>query len=310
VICNRVGSQQHAQWLIEAIEKRNGIPVLGCVPRLSALQIPERHLGLFTVAERPDMVKAFLEQAGEVLSEQIDLERLLKIANQVESLPDLPIPKPVQPAPSVRLAVARDEAFCFYYEDNLDALRRSGAEIVPFSPLKEDHLPPAISGIYLGGGYPELYAAQLSANLSLLGEIRAAHQHAMPIYAECGGLMYLTEGIHLADDDYPLVGIVPGWCRMGERLKMGYRSIETLKTGLFGAAGQKLRGHEFHYSQWETPASEQAIYRISPRNSSEPPHNDGFSKGNLHASYIHLHFGQDDRLAASLVHACIDWQNK
>jgi cobyrinic acid a,c-diamide synthase len=210
----------------------------------------------------------------------------------------------------VRLAVARDEAFCFYYEDNLDALRRSGAEIVPFSPLKEDHLPPAISGIYLGGGYPELYAAQLSANLSLLGEIRAAHQHAMPIYAECGGLMYLTEGIHLADGDYPLVGLLPGWCGMGTRLKMGYRSIETLKAGLFGAAGQNLRGHEFHYSQWETPASEQAIYRISPRNSSEPPHNDGFFKGNLHASYIHLHFGQDDRLAASLVHACLDWQKK
>ena len=308
VICNRVGSERHAAWLREAIE-RLGIPVLGCLPRLPDLQVPQRHLGLFTVAERPDAARDFLSVAADAMQQYLDLPALRALAESAAPL-DVDESAPIPVAPIARLAVAQDEAFCFYYEDNLDELRRAGAEIVPFSPLKDERLPPDISGLYLGGGYPELYAAQLSANQGLLEALRAAGRRNLPIYAECGGLMYLTEGIHLPEGDFPLAGLLPGWCQMGARLNMGYREIETLQAGLFGPAGQTLRGHEFHYSAWENPAPETSAYRISPRNASDQPRPDGFTRGNLHAAYVHLHFGQNPRLAENFVQTCRNWPNR
>ncbi len=166
VICNQVGGQAHAQWLTEAIEGGCGVPVLGCVPRIEALEVPERHLGLFTVPERIEAVTQFLAQAAHILENHLDLERLYAIACQAPEISGDFAREPVRAAkPRVRLAVARDEAFCFYYEDNLDELRRCGAEIVPFSPLRDERLPENVDGMYLGGGYPELYARQLSENL-------------------------------------------------------------------------------------------------------------------------------------------------
>lgn len=311
VICNRVGSDRHAAWLREAIERLN-LPVLGCIPRLPNLQIPERHLGLFTVAERPEAVKDFLNAAADAMEQYLDLSAILSLAGQavrLEAEPEAPVPIQDRQA-AIRLAIAADEAFCFYYEDNLDELRHAGAEIIPFSPLSDKHLPPGISGLYLGGGYPELYAAQLSANHSLLTEIRSAHRRSMPIYAECGGLMYLTEGIHLPHGDYPLAGILPNWSRMADHLNMGYREVEIHQPGLFGLAGDRLRGHEFHYSQWDNPAPHQSAYRVSPRHQGSPPRLDGYVCGNLHAAYIHLHFGQRANLAGNLVQICRQWQNQ
>lgn len=308
VICNRVGSARHAAWLNEAIA-RLGIPVLGCLPALPDLHVPERHLGLFTVAERPDAVRDFLSAAAAAMQQHLDLAALRVLA---ESAVPLELEETTQTsadaAPIVRVAVAADEAFCFYYEDNLDELRRAGAVIVPFSPLKDEHLPPAIDGIYLGGGYPELYSAALSANCSLLDEIRAANRCGMPIYAECGGLMYLTEGIHLPAGDFTLAGLIPGWCSMGTRLNMGYREVETLHPGFFGAVGRRLRGHEFHYSVWENPAPEKAVYRIFPRSDSDSSRLEGFAEGNLQASYIHLHLGQSRDLAEHFVQTCHRWR--
>lgn len=307
VICNRVGSQQHCQWLTEAIEKRNNLPVLGCVPRLPALQIPERHLGLFTVAERPAAVAEFLQQAGTVLSEYIDLDRLWKIADGSDPLPEIVADKPRFPPAGVRVAVARDEAFCFYYEDNLEELRRCGVEIVPFSPLSDARLPDGISGLYFGGGYPELYAQRLSENTAIRTQVLAAHRQNMPIYAECGGLMYLTEGIRAEDASYPLVGAVQGWCRMGTKLKMGYREIEVQQPNLLAEAGTQLRGHEFHYSDWEHPGADSAAYQVHPRNHADQPRPEGFTAGNLLASYIHMHFAQSSSLAERLVNSCQQW---
>jgi cobyrinic acid a,c-diamide synthase len=282
--------------------------VLGCVPRLPALQIPERRLGLFTVAERQGAAADFIQEAGELLANYIDLDRLVKIANAASPLPDIPDPETPPPSSHVRLAVAQDEAFCFYYEDNLEELRRCGAEIVPFSPLNDQRLPEGIAGIYFGGGYPELYARQLSENAAMRRQVLVSCRENMPVYAECGGFMYLTEGIHLSEGDFPLVGALPGWCVMGDRLIMGYRTVETLSAGIFGAAGQRLRGHEFHYSQWENFAALQPAFRISPRNSAYPSRPDGFSRGNLHAAYVHLHFGQNPCLAENYVQACREWQ--
>ncbi len=307
VICNRVGSQHHCQWLTEAIEKRNNLSVLGCVPRLPALQIPERHLGLFTVAERPAAVAEFLQQAGKVLSEYIDLNRLWKIANGSNSLPEIVAEKLQPPTAGVRVAVARDEAFCFYYEDNLEELRRCGAEIIPFSPLSDAWLPAGVSGIYFCGGYPELYAQRLSENTAMRQQVLAAHRCNMPIYAECGGLMYLTEGIRAEDASHPLVGAVPGWCRMGTKLNMGYREIEVRQPNLLAEAGTQLRGHEFHYSDWELPGADSTAYQVNPRNQADQPRPEGFMAGNLLASYIHLHFAQNPSLADRVVNNCQQW---
>ena len=308
VICNRVASQNHAEWLKEAIETHTHIPVLGCVPRLETLQIPERHLGLFTVAENPHGARKFITQTADIISGYIDLEKLLTIANNTPALQELPLAHSENKTTHVRLAVAQDEAFCFYYEENLDALRRQGAEIIPFSPLTDAHLPENVHGLYFGGGYPELYAQQLSRNQVLREQILQCCQEQMPIYAECGGLMYLTEGITMDQGNYPLVRAVPGWCSMQPRLQMGYREVTSLQNTILNRKGDALRGHEFHYSNWHISQEEKAAYHITPRNKKSTSELEGYAAGNILASYIHLHFLQDENLAANFVQCCSQWQ--
>ena len=308
VICNRVGGERHAAWLREAITQY-GVPVLGCLPHLPDLVIPERHLGLLTVEEQPQAVQAFLAGAREAIAHYVDLEAVVGLAEAAPPLPDSTGLPATSSEVVVRVGVARDEAFCFYYEDNLDALRAAGAEVVLFSPLRDGALPPGISGLYFGGGYPELYAAALSANRPLLAAVREAHAHSMPIYAECGGLMYLTKALEDAEGKrHPMVGIVPGVCRMERRLTMGYREVRLAADGLLGAAGQRLRGHEFHYSTWQHPEAAPPAYTVQPRFLPEESRDEGFACGNLHASYIHIHFGQDARLAVQMVARCRMWQ--
>ena len=308
VICNRVASENHAAWLKEAIETHTHIPVLGCVPRLETLQIPERHLGLFTVAENPQAARKFINQTGKIISEFIDLKKLLTIANDAPTLQEIPNVQSKKAAAHIRLAVAQDEAFCFYYEENLDALRHQGAEIIPFSPLTDTQLPENIHGLYFGGGYPELYAQQLSQNQSLCKQILQCCQQKMPVYAECGGLMYLTEGIATDQGSYPLVQTVPGWCSMHQRLQMGYREVTPLQNTILNHKGDKLRGHEFHYSNWPVSDEEKAAYQIARRNKRSTTKLEGYATENILASYVHLHFLQDENLAKNFVHHCVQWQ--
>jgi cobyrinic acid a,c-diamide synthase len=210
----------------------------------------------------------------------------------------------------VPIAVARDAAFCFYYEDNLDLLHAWGAEIVPFSPLADKTLPEGIAGIYLGGGYPELYAPELAANRTLVAAIRDAHDAGMPIYAECGGLMYLTAGITgEASETCPMVGLLPGSSRLTGRLTMGYRVVTAERDSLLLRRGEEVRGHEFHYSTWtDRPDAAPAAYQIAPRNGHEAPRLDGYTRGSLLASYVHLHFNARPELASRFVSACHGWQ--
>ncbi len=307
VICNRVGSPRHSQWLREAIEGRTGVPVLGCIPRMDELKVPERHLGLFTVQGREEEVRTWLNRAADAVAQHVDLERLLAIAQSAPELPASVQTEPADHSPQVRLAVARDAAFCFYYEDNLDELRRQGAEIAFFSPLKDDRLPEGAAGLYLGGGYPELYAETLSGNHDLLQQIANCHRQDMPIYAECGGLIYLTQGLQKEQTRCPLAGIIPGWCEMGSRLHMGYRQVELVQSNLLGDAGTTLRGHEFHYSHRDTPLPDHAAYRIAPRDRQDEERLEGFCSANLLASYVHVHFSQDDGLAGRFVQKCRQW---
>ncbi|MEO1668816.1 MAG: cobyrinate a,c-diamide synthase [Chloroflexota bacterium] len=209
VICNRVGSERHAAWVRAAVESV-GLPVLGCVPRHADIQVPERHLGLHLAAEQHQ----FIEKAGTWIEQHVDMNVVFKLANQALPLESVSLPIPAQPA-HVRIAVAQDSAFAFYYADNFELLRQAGAELVSFSPVAGDALPANVSGVYLGGGYPELHAAAITANKRLREQLQAGADSGMPIYAECGGLMALAET--LIDGDgvaHPMLGLLPGTVRV------------------------------------------------------------------------------------------------
>jgi len=302
VICNNVGSEKHAMYVTQAIESI-GLPVLGCVPRNALLRIPERHLGLQTAVERTAEIDTFLQLAGDVVSEHIDMARLWQIA---QSAAAFEVQGAIDPSPtvteSVRIGVARDEAFCFYYEDNFDLLRQAGAELAFFSPLHDEKLPENIAGLYLGGGYPELYAAELADNTSMMEAIRQAIDSNMPTYAECGGLMFLTESItDLEGAVYPMIGVVPGRSQMVGKLTMGYRRVTAVTDNILLPADAETRGHEFHYSDWvERPEDLGHAYRVSPR-MREQVRQEGFVSGNVLASYVHLHFGANQQLASNFV---------
>ena len=308
VICNRVGSPKHALWVTQAIEAL-GIPVLGCIPKSASLKIPERHLGLHMAQERTAEVDALIQACSSLFKENIDIDKIWQVAKQAQPLEiTLPTNKPANRS-NIRIAVARDEAFCFYYEDNLDLLRHAGAEIVFFSPLYDKELPDNISGIYLGGGYPELYAANLSANQPIITAIREASKANMPVYAECGGLMVLTEYlIDLEQQKHTMLGLIPGYAEMVQKLTMGYREIIAEQDTLLMNTGETARGHEFHYSHWiRQEDSNRPAYRIKPR-IGETFKLEGYASQNLLASYVHVHFGSTPELAKNFVRRCAEWQ--
>jgi cobyrinic acid a,c-diamide synthase len=201
------------------------------------------------------------------------------------------------------IAVARDEAFHFTYEDNLDLLRVAGAEIVFFSPLRDPALPPRAGAIILSGGFPEVYAAQLAANRSMHAALRAAHQRDMPIYAECGGLMYLTRAILDGNGrTHEMVGLLPGRSIMGPRLTLGYRLARAASDSWLLPGGEAVRGHEFHYSVWEErPAYLPPAWLLLPRSGEGDPRPEGACLGSLWASYVHLHFAARPGLAERFV---------
>jgi len=321
VILNNVASAAHAQWVTEAVQSV-GSSVLGCVPRSQNLAVPERHLGLYMAGERAAATQTFIETAKEVVRQNIDLSALETLARTapefgVRSLQtsesrvrSLIIPEGDQTSDS-RIGVARDEAFCFYYEDNFDLLREAGAELVFFSPLHDPALPPALSGLYLGGGYPELYAAQLAENASMRAALKSAIESGMPTYAECGGLMSLVETfVDGAGAAYPMLGVLPGFTRLTGQLKMGYREVVALQSTPLLGKGETARGHEFHYSEWLRPEGSGACaYAIQPRRGGESQP-EGFAKDNLLASYVHLHFASNPSLARNFVSACRAFMKK
>ncbi len=303
VILNQIASQKHYQWTREAVEGETGIPILGYLPKDAALHIPERHLGLVPTAER-GRLEEFVARLRVVIEEHLDVEQVLEVARSAGPL-SVPVPLvfPPEPLPvRATLAVARDEAFSFYYQDNLDLLEAYGARLVPFSPLNDAELPREAGGIYLGGGFPEVYASTLSANSSMLQSIREAARRGLPIYGECGGLMYLSEGItDFEGQRFPMVGLVPRWSVMQrKRVILGYVEVETPRRSFLAPAGARMRGHVFHWSEIEPfPPEASAFHTVDPE-----PRWDGYLKDNILASYVHLHFGAAPELARNLVEAC------
>lgn len=204
------------------------------------------------------------------------------------------------------VAVARDEAFHFTYEDNLDLLRAAGADVVFFGPLRDAALPDRTAGVVLSGGFPEVYAAPLAANRALHAALHDAHRRGLPIYAECGGLMYLTRAIvDAARRRHEMVGLLPGQCVMADRVTLGYRVARSAGDSWFLGAGETVRGHEFHYSAWQDrPDDLPPAYQLLPRSGIGEPRPDGARLGNLWASYVHVHLAAKPDLAERFVAAC------
>jgi cobyrinic acid a,c-diamide synthase len=311
-IVNRVGSARHGEGVARAIERATGKPVFGCVPREARLIVPERHLGLVPTVEPGDW-QPFLAAAGDLVEQHLDVDRLLSIARQAAPLEHIVHATPTAPqrdfAERVRIAVARDAAFQFTYPENLELLSEAGAEIAFFSPLADAALPEGIAAIVLSGGFPELYARELAANASLRESIAAAHRQQMPIYAECGGLMYLTQSIvDHNDSEHEMVGLLPGRSRMTPKLTLGYRLAEATNDSWLFKRGETIRGHEFHYSVWQERHTELTpALRLAARDGEGEPKLDGACQANLWASYVHLHFAARPELARRLVDAASDW---
>jgi cobyrinic acid a,c-diamide synthase len=309
VICNRVGSDRHARLLETAFASVPGLPpLLGCLPREVEVALPERHLGLVTAADAvPD--EAFYEGLADWLERHVDVDRFFTLpltpshqgrGSYAEKLPSPPVGEGQGEGEAVRIAVARDEAFCFCYPENLELLQAAGAEIVPFSPLRDPALPAGIAGLYLPGGYPELHAATLAANGALRARLRAAAEQGLPTYAECGGLMLLAEAI----DGQPMAGVFPGTARMLPRRKaLGYRAVTLAQDTLLGPAGTVVRGHEFHYSELDLPAGIERCYRLQ-RSDGTAAGTEGFRIHNTLGSYVHLHFGSNPQVATAFVAFC------
>lgn len=309
VFLNRVGSHRHFKLLQEAIEENCGVPVIGRAGRWDGLELPERHLGLLPTAEK-EGVRPFIEALSERVTLELDLEPLVKLARMAPSLslpPTRIFPPDSMPA-SVRLGVVMDSAFNFYYHDGLDLLSALGAEIVPCSALA-GAFPGDIDGLYIGGGFPEMFARELSENRVFIDGARAAHARGMPIYAECGGLMYLTRAVtDFQGKRYQMAGIIPGECRMqNRRAALGYVTATALRDNILVAGGQSLRGHEFHYSTLDLDPGSPGAYHLF-KEGVEGYKTDGYAGNNLLASYLHIHFAGSPAAARGFIKKCLEFK--
>ncbi|MBE0429112.1 MAG: hydrogenobyrinic acid a,c-diamide synthase (glutamine-hydrolyzing) [Thermoleophilia bacterium] len=287
VILNKVSGPRHEAKLTAAIDRYTDLEVVGAIRRRPEIGIIQRHLGLKPAAEELG-AEAVIDSITTIVAESVNLGRIRDIAGAAPPLPELDIPGPAIPAPAVRIGVARDRAFTFYYPENLEALRAAGARLVPFSPLTGESLP-AVDGLYIGGGFPEVFMEELEANARLRREIRRAVEGGMPVYAECGGLMYLSRAMSWNGRAHEMVGALPCDIVMHEKPRgHGYMELEATGAGGWFEPGLKIRGHEFHYSEIVNLEDVQFAYRVT-RGSGVDGEHDGIVHRNVMASYTHLH---------------------
>lgn len=321
VIINKVSSKMHCDLLADAIKMHTGLPVLGYVPKQTGFSLESRHLGLKPASEVTEL-KEKLDALTQAIKGTLNFEALRNLKITLPSVPPLQISQePVNGAdhgsdePPYRVAYALDEAFYFYYQDNLNLMRSCGMELVPFSPIHDKELPPGTEAIYLGGGYPELHCKALSENVAMRSQILGASHSGMPIYAECGGMMYLCdamEGIATESDSdtavsspavtnplatYEMVGALKGKARMTDRLqRFGYVEIELKEPCLLGnpESDQSLKtfkGHEFHRSTVDWQPDQSLIYRVKKGYGSQAEWTCGAQNNNTLGAYAHIHFG-------------------
>ena len=280
VILNRVGSEAHERMLREAVSSL-GVPVLGVLRRDARVGNPDRHLGLVPAIERRGEARAALDAAAAAVARSCDLDAILHLARSAERLEAEPwSPEAPEPGPPPRVAVAAGPSFSFLYEENLELLRGVGAEVAFFDPTSDEGLPAGTDALYLGGGFPETYAEALAANEPLKERVRRFAAEERPIVAECGGLLYLVEEL----DGRRMCGVLDANARMTDRLSLGYREARAPHDSPLAERGQRVRGHEFHYSAVEPGAGGRPAWELVGRGS------EGFVAGGVHASYLHLHW--------------------
>jgi cobyrinic acid a,c-diamide synthase len=292
VIFNRVGSECHYDRLRAAA---GDVEVLGYLPREARFSIEERHLGLLVADEKP-ITEESISLLADSVCKHVNMQRVKKLARAEESAEM----KPAEVPSRVRIAIAKDPAFCFYYDDNLDMLREAGAELVSFSPLSDEAVPTGVDAIYLGGGYPEMKAPELQNNKSMRESIRSWVTSGRPVYAECGGLMYLGKSMQLEGELYSMAGALPVKTALGKRRSaLGYREVSLSEDCILGPAGTRLRGHEFHYSEVvSTDAAGDVAYNVLGEERQEVT---SVSYKKTLASYMHLHWGSAPDTAANMV---------
>ncbi len=306
VILNQVAGEGHYVMLREAIALSCRTRVLGWLPHEPAIAIAERHLGLQSAAEQSVIAQRAANDRLALLAEKhVDLNGLLELQCGIEMAEIEPSRRvPHSSEDTVRLGVAFDHAFSFYYEDNLDLLRQRGAEVVRFSPMHDGSLPRDLDALYLGGGYPELHAEALSGNCEMLREVRSFADSGRPVYAECGGMMYLAQALSAADGArFSMAGVMPLSIEMTDKLvQFGYVTVEFLEDCLLGPKGTTVRGHSFHHSKIAAQEQMERIYRVNYSISGREEL-EGFKRDNVLASYIHLHFRANPVMADSFVAA-------
>lgn len=300
VLLNGVAGENHYRILESAIRSSCAAPVLGWLPKDPGIAIAERHLGLHGAAEQIDPSER-LRTFATFAEAHLVLDRFMQYSCMLEDASFEQQPGTGEPRQKIRVGVARDKAFSFYYEDNFDILRDFGAELVEFSPLSGD-LPPDLDALYLGGGYPELHAQTLSENRKLLAAIKDFAASGKPVYAECGGMMLLAETLTTtAGQSFPMVGALPLSVQMTSKLvHFGYVDVEIMEDCLLGAKGTTMRGHSFHCSQATVTGTIRMAYHVryslSGREESE-----GYGRDRVLASYIHLHFRSNPSLAQAFL---------
>ncbi|MDR2489357.1 MAG: cobyrinate a,c-diamide synthase [Desulfovibrio sp.] len=338
VIINRVSGPRHYEILRQCIEEHVSIPCLGCLPKNVITPLPSRHLGLVPANEL-DALTEYLDTLATLAENYCDIDALLSLAESAPSLPSAsrkkspapascPTPStalPTRPASSfplpsaipqnrVRIGLARDAAFSFYYPDNLELLEDMRAEIVPFSPLRDAGLPAALDGLYLGGGFPEIFARELEANHRLRAEIAAALEAGMPAYAECGGMLYLCASLRVParataspPQNFAMAGFFPEQAEMTTRLQpFGYVTLTPHQDCLLGAAGTRLRAHEFHYARLLAPEPPvpptPAVFSAAKAGGAS--WKGGLRKRNVLAMFPHLFFHACPQVAARFLKSC------
>ena len=293
VILNQCTAMTYAALSAE-IEKRFKIRAFGFLPGLPECALESRHLGLVTAAEVADL-KEKMQILAKQAEKTLDIDGLIGLANSAMSVACEPVTLPKKEP--VRIAMARDKAFCFYYEDSLEALKEMGAELVPFSPLTDKKLPENIHGLYLGGGYPELYLEQLSQNTEMRHSIRKALENGLPCIAECGGFMYLTQSIA----GYPMVGVLKGECfNTGKLTRFGYVTLQAKKDNLLCKAGDQIAAHEFHHWDCTVPGD-----TFTARKPTGRQWECVLSGPTLYAGYPHFHFYSNPAFAEGFIDTCI-----
>lgn len=304
VVLNRVASDRHREILSQALGAID-LPILGMLPRQTEITIPDRHLGLVPTAELPGLA-TLVDQLADFGRHHLDWAQLEPLLRR-RSGPNLPSPAPPttpdQPPP-VRIALAQDAAFSFYYADALEFMTHLGVDWVPWSPLRDETLPEEIDGLYLGGGFPEMFAPTLAANLPLHRHLQRRIGAGLPTYAECGGLMYLAQSLgDLSGQDWPMLGILPTRVGMGHSLTVGYRQASGLHPASLVPPGCSVWGHEFHHSQASPPPA-QPLYALRRYDADQSHGQEGWQVGSVQASYLHLHWAGCPGVAQGFVDRC------